>query len=520
MIKKFIKDPFFWVSVLFYLASVILVGFMFSCCFNDGLWGDEGYSLALIEWDFSKLTEITLYDVHPPLYYYILKLFTSLGGDLVIMSKIVSVLPFVGVLVYGATFLRKDFGLFPASFITFILCSAPQYVRYSTEIRMYSWAIVFVAATLLHAYEVLDNPKQIKSWIWLGVQTVCAAYTNYFAALCVFLVWLCLFVLFVTIRRKQFIRFCITGVSAIAIYLPWAISYVKVSLSQFTSSPSGYHMLGKWRFFYAFIFGYAMDWYFFQFMLGGLFILILILSLIRYKFDAMNLTAIIGFGCFFVFFVGILLLPKFISHPVEYYYVLPGSPLVFLPVAMLTARLIKDFALSDLSFGTTKKVLSTIWNVGSKFVLPGVLFCCMTIGAISTASYQIKKEYEQAEAFAEYQQTILSQIQEGDYVVSRESTFILPILYSQVREANHILWQLGDKVILKNFVAHWNTSILREELLKGKRVFVFERNNAQNCVDDLIEFCNENGIPYANLGTWSQVDTVNCATSTIYRFGE
>ncbi|MBO5526059.1 MAG: hypothetical protein J5993_04840 [Clostridia bacterium] len=512
--KQLLKNPFFYLSVVFYLASAVVIGYMFSCCLDDAMWGDEGFSLGLIEFDLGWIAYRTLYDVHPPLYYVILKMLTAFGADKIIMGKIVSVLPFVAVFVYGLTFLRKDFGPFTAAFITFALCTAPQFFRYSSEIRMYSWAIGFVGATLVHAYEVIDKPKQILSWIFLSFHTVCAAYTNYFAAIAVFFVWIGLLVIFVTRNKKQFLRFCITGVVSILLYLPWAILYIKASYGQY-GSIGGDVLFEKWRFFYAFAFGYAIPWYYFQFLLGALFTVVFVLSLVRFKLDSLNLMSVIAYGSYLCFFLLILISPKVTSHPIEYHYLLPASGLPFLTAAAQTGRLIGSFRIEDIK----TPALSAVWNGVSKLLLPVSLLCCITVGGISTTVFQVERQRAEAESFAVYREAVLDRVNEGDVVVSRSLAFTYPVLYCQLPHAQRALWQRVEEPLQKDCIKVWSVDPLIEALAEGKQVFFYDDGTMGEAVKLLKQHCDEQGIPHTDLGTWTQVDTVNCATSTIYLFG-
>lgn len=67
-------------NILFYLYSAILVLLNFIRIFDNSFWYDEAYSIWIAKYNLSDLIQITAQDVHPPLYYLILKLFVSILG--------------------------------------------------------------------------------------------------------------------------------------------------------------------------------------------------------------------------------------------------------------------------------------------------------------------------------------------------------------------------------------------------------------------------------------------------------
>ena len=88
-------------NIAFVLVLVISAFMYGTLMFNNNVWYDEAYSLAMIKHSFSEIAQITAEDVHPPLYYFGLKLFTSLGGDVIILSKIFSIIPVLLTMLLG-----------------------------------------------------------------------------------------------------------------------------------------------------------------------------------------------------------------------------------------------------------------------------------------------------------------------------------------------------------------------------------------------------------------------------------
>ena len=129
--------------------------------FGQDIWFDEVFSVNFIQHSYKEIAALTGKDVHPPLYYWYLKLFHDIGKVLVpaassiVLCKLASMLPFVGIFVYTLTVIRKNFGLHVAGLFWFLVMTMPQISNYTVEIRMYSLALFFITAAFVHSYELV-----------------------------------------------------------------------------------------------------------------------------------------------------------------------------------------------------------------------------------------------------------------------------------------------------------------------------------------------------------------------------
>lgn len=273
--------------------SVVLLGRSLMLCFSNDIWYDELFTVGMISHSYGELVELTARDVHPPLYYMITKFFVDLcklilpGVHAVAAAKMVSVLSYFVLLLYSVTFIRKRFGIFTGGVFLFCVVSMPQLSGYTVEVRMYSWALLFVTAAFLHgygavqgsedeeerhhgrlpaaAYRAVDVPKGEKaggsdrtkrmrqkisaqSQKLHGAAMACyalaAAYTQYFAAVAAVMVFL--YVLFELLRRdRSRIREWIFWVAAAAAgYTPWLVALYR----QVTAVNANYWILPlSWR---------------------------------------------------------------------------------------------------------------------------------------------------------------------------------------------------------------------------------------------------------------------------------
>ncbi len=237
---------------------------VFIICISQGLgediWFDEVFSVNFMKHSYQEIAQLTSKDVHPPMYYWYLKLFHDVGKFLIpsasaiVLCKMASMLPFVGIFIYAFTLVRKNFGWKVTGFFLFLIAAMPQISNYTVEIRMYSLALFFITAVFLHGYEiVLLNDAKVSNmehasdrvdtgnggfskkesgfigrlhWIAFWLYGILTAYTQYYACIAVVAVYIALFVYFMMQKqKKQVIAVLIcAGLSVIA-YLPWLPSF-------------------------------------------------------------------------------------------------------------------------------------------------------------------------------------------------------------------------------------------------------------------------------------------------------
>ena len=64
--KKVLKDK---LNILIIFISIFLI----LLCFNRSLWGDEAWTAIIMKYDFKEMIREIGQDVHPPLYFVLLK---------------------------------------------------------------------------------------------------------------------------------------------------------------------------------------------------------------------------------------------------------------------------------------------------------------------------------------------------------------------------------------------------------------------------------------------------------------
>ena len=274
IITKSLGGLFFIAAIYCLIRSVILT-------FSIDIWYDELFSMEFASRPVSELIGLTGRDVHPPLYYIILRGALLIGeriglvGKLPgmvgpeIVAKLLSTVPFAALFIYGITTVRKHFGFLSAGIFSFAVVAMPQLPEYTTEIRMYSFCIWFVTAALLHGMSLMRNFKAGNDAGWdipdgaaLWLYSVAAAYTHYYAAFSVGIIYAVLFIwmLVLYIRRMRnkaaaapvnfkALALVVVGINlTIVCYIPWAsvvLSQVGAVKQNYWIQPVGLRSLGS-----------------------------------------------------------------------------------------------------------------------------------------------------------------------------------------------------------------------------------------------------------------------------------
>lgn len=203
---------------------------------NRNFWLDEYFSIHLIKFDWDKIAGFASYDVHPPLYYYILKGFVSLLGTAPAIYRLASYAAYLLTLVLAWGAFRPVFGRRATLLFFCLLGINTTALHYYTEVRMYGWTIFFVLLTGFLAYRIVsEEVPSRRYWVALTAAGLATGYLHYFALLAVGLIYLALLVWFLMRCRSQLRAWGIAvGVSVLG-YLPW-VCLTAVHLSQQVTS--------------------------------------------------------------------------------------------------------------------------------------------------------------------------------------------------------------------------------------------------------------------------------------------
>lgn len=175
-----IKDPNF----LTLAAISVLGGFLrFFNITKNGLWYDESFSAVMVRNSFTEIIEKGASDVHPPFYYFLLKLWTMIVGESELALRGFSAL-FGVLLIIAVYFLVKNlFNRKVALISSFLITIAPFFIQYSQEVRMYTLGAFLAVMSTFYLWKALhNNQARLNLYYWVGyvVFTILAIYTHYF----------------------------------------------------------------------------------------------------------------------------------------------------------------------------------------------------------------------------------------------------------------------------------------------------------------------------------------------------
>jgi uncharacterized membrane protein len=189
---------------------------------GDALWCDEIYTLNLIPRSWGSILREAAADVHPPIYYFVLKIWAKLFGNSANALELFSLIPCVLTMLMGAVFLAREFSKRAAFFFLTAFNFSSCIIYNATEIRMYSLALFFVLLVVLASYYVVTKPQPpLLAWLSLFFGTIAAAYTHYYAGGFIAIYNVLLFFYILKNERQKLKRLLFVGICAVILYLPW-----------------------------------------------------------------------------------------------------------------------------------------------------------------------------------------------------------------------------------------------------------------------------------------------------------
>lgn len=207
--------------------SIILLGtlFLLISCFHSNMWFDESYSIAIAKHSFKEIWQIGSHDVHPVLYYIMIRIVMIITNNSIVCVRLFSCVPLILMSILGYSFIRKEFGNKAGLIFTFFSLFFPTLLTYAGEIRMYTWAMLFVTMMFVYAYKTMNNynvrealsddnnimyENKIKSkntllkyWIIFSIFSLASAYTHYYALVVAAIINVGMFIYFIIAYTKS-----------------------------------------------------------------------------------------------------------------------------------------------------------------------------------------------------------------------------------------------------------------------------------------------------------------------------
>lgn len=221
--RSLLKQEKFWK----YTNLIILFIINFMCLgltLYENFWYDEAYTIGMIQRDFGDIVHTTSQDVHPPLYYILLKIFYIFPGmGQLLSAKVFSWLFYLLYLFLGSYICRKHYNRRVECFWLVLSGFMSPMIVQATSPRMYTLAIFCVTLALYLAYLSVGRDRFV---CWVGF-TVAAAFTMYLHTFCMIEMFvLYAFLVFWSLFKKRFNtlkKVLVSGICVSVTYVPWLV---------------------------------------------------------------------------------------------------------------------------------------------------------------------------------------------------------------------------------------------------------------------------------------------------------
>ena len=207
--------------------ALIIIGtlFLFASSFHTNIWFDESYSVGMANHTLVDIWKIGGNDVHPVLYYWMLRIVSLLTNGSILAYRLFSVLPVSLLGLLGITHIRKDFGEKTGLLFSFFTYFLPMMTVYANQIRMYSWAIYLVTILAIYVYRIYLGENTKKNWIIFGTSSLTSLYIHYYGLMAAGLINLFLLIYFIKNKKFKELKVqIIIGIIQVILYIPWLLA--------------------------------------------------------------------------------------------------------------------------------------------------------------------------------------------------------------------------------------------------------------------------------------------------------
>ena len=335
------KDKF--KNILYYLIPLVILAISSICIFNDYIWADEAYSLVVANKSFENLIKSLLLDMHPPLYFSLLKVFITafspiFGNNQIIAGKFLSFIPIILITITSFTLVKELYGKTVSFLFALFMVSMPEMIIYAVEIRMYTWAILFVTLAFLYSIKIIRQNNKT-DWIYLTVFTILSTFTHYFSCLTsVFMYFVFMIYIFV-FDRKLIKRFFVSVLFICLTFGPWIVLQLSKLISGgmvesfWITKPTLVDILNFIKFPFS-----VMNYHFISYILMLVTVVLaatMFIKLVQNRKDSLNNEAIYSFSVIvllvlFSTVVSLLIKPVFVRR-----YMMPAFGCFWLSIAII-----------------------------------------------------------------------------------------------------------------------------------------------------------------------------------------
>ncbi|MEJ0021220.1 MAG: glycosyltransferase family 39 protein [Candidatus Doudnabacteria bacterium] len=165
-----------------WLTPILILGALLRFYNNTAvaLWHDEAFSALYIRYPFKEMMYRITLDVHPPLYYWVLRLWGYIFGSGLLSLRSLSILFGVLTVYAGYLFVKEAFKNEKLAILAALfLAINPFQIQYSLEARMYTLGTFLI---LLSSYLLVRALNSNKTSVWIAYAVCVSAcfYTHYY----------------------------------------------------------------------------------------------------------------------------------------------------------------------------------------------------------------------------------------------------------------------------------------------------------------------------------------------------
>ncbi|OYT69787.1 MAG: hypothetical protein CFK52_12995 [Chloracidobacterium sp. CP2_5A] len=174
-----------WAGRLFWLGVLPLaLGLRLWGIETQNLWLDELYSIDVARKPLIEIVQCAAADVHPPLFYFVLKAWMRLFGDSALATRSLSAVASVAALVSAFRLIAQRYGGGVALTAALLMSVSAHQIFFAQEARMYAlvMALVLGAARGYARWRETGAERGLAIYFWCSLA---ALYCHYFAALAV-----------------------------------------------------------------------------------------------------------------------------------------------------------------------------------------------------------------------------------------------------------------------------------------------------------------------------------------------
>ncbi|MDP3997508.1 MAG: glycosyltransferase family 39 protein [bacterium] len=199
---------------------------------SRSLWFDEAFSWRLIQFPVDEMITRAIADVHPPLYYLLLRTWSIVFGSSLLSLRSFSVTCAAGTIAAAYLFTAYAFRSRRAGLLAATLLAVSGFqIQYAWEARMYTlgtFLLLLSSWLLLHALR--SAPQRIAWWLAWAMITAAFAYTHYYSFFSIVaqVIFIGGYIVFKTRGRigeilqwRLFWYALISGLAIIILLIPW-----------------------------------------------------------------------------------------------------------------------------------------------------------------------------------------------------------------------------------------------------------------------------------------------------------